>query len=115
MQYAQWLQDKKIPASKPKASIDLTKIGKQKIENPTATLLDEARKYKTADEFVKAQGDSFYHTTPAQFDKFDKKFLGENTNYDNAMFGFFFADNLAQIDQFKDLSLIHIWRCRRRG
>lgn len=41
------------------------------IENP---LYQEARKYKSAEEFVKAQGTPVYHGTQVKFDKFDSKF-----------------------------------------
>lgn len=63
----------------------------------------DAKKYDTLDEFIKAHGDSFYHTTPAKFDKFDRSFLGTNTDFDNARMGFFFTDNLGQIDDFKNI------------
>lgn len=36
-------------------------------------LIEEARKYKSAEEFVKAQGDVLYHGTPAKFDTKDFK------------------------------------------
>lgn len=68
-----------------------------------AKIYFDARNYKTADEFIKAQGDSFFHTTPSKFDKFDKKFLGKNTDFPNAKQGFFFTDNADQIEDFKNV------------
>ena len=37
----------------------------------TKKLIEEARKYKSAEEFIKAQGQPMYHWTNAIFDKFD--------------------------------------------
>jgi hypothetical protein len=83
-----------IPPAKKKAT-PLQPKKKDKIVNP--------KDYKTAEEFVKAQGDSFYHTTPANFEKFDKKFLGSNTNFDNTRIGFYFTDSPEQIADFKNV------------
>ena len=54
-------------------------------------LFAEARKYKSADEFVKAQGTPVYHGTMANFDTFDPKKLGSNTGAVSAKEGFFFT------------------------
>lgn len=40
--------------------------------SPPDPLIQEARKYKTADEFVKAQGEPLYHGTPYEFTDFKK-------------------------------------------
>jgi hypothetical protein len=59
-------------------------------------LIQEARKYKTAEEFVKAQGTPVYHGTTEKFDKFDINKAGKST--DSGMFGkgFYFTDNLKE-------------------
>jgi hypothetical protein len=46
-------------------------------------LLEEAKKYKSAEEFVKAQGDILYHGTPAKFETKDFKggYLTADKNY----------------------------------
>ncbi len=45
-------------------------------------LLQEAGKYKSAEEFVKAQGEPSYHGTSAKFDKFDPKKRGSAQGFD---------------------------------
>jgi hypothetical protein len=42
-------------------------------------LINEAKKYKSAEEFVKAQGTPVYHGTNADFVEFKKEFRGTNT------------------------------------
>lgn len=39
---------------------------------PESALMKEARKYKSAEEFIKAQGETLYHGTPYKFDTFKK-------------------------------------------
>ncbi len=51
----------------------------EKSESP---LIQEARKYKSAEEFVKAQGEPSYHGTSAKFDKFDPKKRGSAQGFD---------------------------------
>jgi len=48
-----------------------SKAGSVEIPSGTKGLMEEAKKYKSADEFVKAQGDSIYHGTPFSFKEFD--------------------------------------------
>jgi hypothetical protein len=51
----------------------------KKGETPkTKLLVEEAKKFKSADEFVKAQGEPVYHGTNAKFTEFDKKTIGKN-------------------------------------
>ena len=45
-------------------------------------LLQEAGKYKSEEEFVKAQGEPSYHGTSAKFDKFDPKKRGSAQGFD---------------------------------
>lgn len=54
-------------------------------------LFAEARKYKSAEEFVKAQGQPLYHGTTANFDMFNPAKLGKNTGAKSAKEGFFFT------------------------
>ena len=56
-------------------------------------LLREAKKYKSAEEFVKAQGKTVYHGTNAKFDVFDKSKIGEATGVGDWGDGFYFSDN----------------------
>lgn len=41
-----------------------------------------------------------YHGTNAQFENFDKSFLGTNTGYENTVHGFFFTDLLSHAEMF---------------
>ena len=47
-------------------------------KKPSDPLTQEARKYKSAEEFIKAQGSPLYHGTDATFDNFDTKRFGQN-------------------------------------
>lgn len=67
----------------------------------TKTLADMAAEHDTLDSFIQSQGVEFYHTTPALFDKFDKKKLGSTTDYPNTYKGFFFSDKMENIEAFK--------------
>lgn len=62
-------------------------------------LAKEARKYKSAEEFVKAQGEPLYHGTNATFETFDPKKIGSAT--DDGLYGkgFYFGntENFARI------------------
>ena len=51
-----------------------TKTTTQTIKGVDTKLAKEAIKYKSAEEFVKAQGTPVYHGTQAKFNKFDSKF-----------------------------------------
>ncbi len=63
---------------------------------PEELLIQEAAKYKTPDDFIKAQGTPVYHGTIEKFDKFDINKAGKST--DSGMFGkgFYFTDNLKE-------------------
>ena len=45
------------------------------------SLVQEAKKYKSAEEFVKAQGEPVYHWTDRVFDKFDLSKIPENEQW----------------------------------
>jgi hypothetical protein len=55
-----------------------------KVENP---LITEAKKYKSADEFIKAQGEPLYHGTQRNFDKFDINQAGTRNPSDTGYAG----------------------------
>lgn len=61
----------------------------------TDNLLQEARKYKSAEEFVKAQGTPIFHGTASKFEVFDPKFQGYSTGAESAKGAFWFTDDLA--------------------
>lgn len=73
-------------------------------ESADSPLAAEARKYKTAEEFVKAKGNPVYHGTLAEFDNFDAGNAGSNTEWKNAKFGTFFLDDATKAKEFPDLA-----------
>lgn len=73
-------------------------------ESADSPLVAEARKYKTAEEFVKAKGNPVYHGTLAEFDNFDAGKAGSNTEWKNAKFGTFFLDDATKAKEFPDLA-----------
>lgn len=76
---------------KGKGGLNLNDVsgGKKGYSDP---LLQEARKYKSAEEFVKAHGEPVYHGTNADFKEFDKAKIGSAT--DEGLFGrgFYFGN-----------------------
>ncbi len=79
-----------------KEAVAAPEQAKQAIQKPSkmVPLEQEARKYKTAEEFVKnleKQNKIFYHGTPYKFDKFDMKFVGQRGRHEGR--GFYFTDN----------------------
>ena len=73
--------------------------GMIKVGNESDSLLQEARKYKSAEEFVKAQP-TVYHGTKQQFDTFSSEKLGSNTKAKSAKEGFFFTDNIENANHY---------------
>lgn len=65
-----WLPVKNKSIPQPKATV----------KAPKDPLMAEARKYKSADEFVKKQWDKFIHETNTKFDEFDLSKYRSNTN-----------------------------------
>ena len=57
----------------------------------TPNLVEEAKKYKSAEEFVKAQGTPMYHGSRSTFDTFETANTGKNSL--NSGIGFYLADN----------------------
>jgi hypothetical protein len=64
--------------------------------NKPVDLIQEAKKYKSADEFVKAQGKPVYHGTEMKFDDFDFELTGKSTGETLAfgLKGVWFADDV---------------------
>ncbi len=67
---------------------------KGKAGEPQDALLAEARKYKTPEEFVKAQGEPILHGTNKSFDTFDVSKRGANEKDFQSKNAFFFTDSL---------------------
>lgn len=82
------------PLTRAKAIAEARAKARAKVGNtdPLDSLKQEARKYKSAEEFVKAQT-NLYHGTKADFSEFDPNLLGTNTGAPSAKKGFFFTDN----------------------
>lgn len=57
-------------------------------------------KQEVTNEYATNPDQTFYHGTLADFDKFDSKQAGKNTEWDNAKFGIFFIDDKARAEQF---------------
>ena len=55
---------------------------------PLEALKAEARKYKSADEFVASQGKPLYHGTNSQFDKYDPNIARNNGEMGGNLWGF---------------------------
>lgn len=93
-----------IPPYKPNpATLPSSTIAKEAKVTPTpndTALLREAKKYKSAEEFVKSKGQSFYHGTSGDFDVFDKTKLGSYTGAKDAELGFHFTDSKEIADLF---------------
>lgn len=70
-----------------------------KNEQHEPELFAEARKYKSAEEFVKAQK-PLYHGTNAQFDRFDPEQVGSNTGEPNTI-GTFFSESTDEVASFR--------------
>jgi len=92
---------KKFLRQSPRGFVDLNaEIFPKKptaLKNP---LLEEAKKYKSAEEFVKAQGETAYHGTKQQFDAFSSEKLGSNTGAKSSKEGFFFTDNIENANHY---------------
>jgi hypothetical protein len=83
--FKQLIKDKKLnPAEKEITQPSAVSAAHGK-KDPLTALKQEALKYKSADEFVKAQGTPLYHGTNAKFDTFDNSKIGSTT--DDGMYG----------------------------
>lgn len=73
--------------------LDAEVLPKKKV---VSSLEQEAKKYKSAEEFVKAQGVQAFHGTPEKFDNFDISKAGKST--DSGMFGkgFYFTNDIKE-------------------
>ena len=93
---AQYLDNPQLPAPQVKATVSIDPT------DPTAALKAEALKYKTAEEFVRAQGTPVFHGTGANFDKFDAKLHGQNYNQGEG--GFHFTSKRGTAENYATLS-----------
>lgn len=66
---------------------------------PEEALIEEAKKFKTSDEFVKSKGKKVYHGSPKEFDKFSYEFLGEQGTSEG--YGFYFTDKKEIAEGYK--------------
>ena len=65
-----------------------------------SSLLEEAKKYKSADEFVEGQ-QKVFHATKGNFDTFDNSKLGSVTGARNTKLGHFFSLDKSTSEMFK--------------
>ncbi len=70
----------------------------------TEPLIQEATKYKSAEEFVRAQP-TMYHGTAQVFDKFKTEFLGESTGAKSAKEGIFLTNQKDLAEGYSVLSM----------
>jgi hypothetical protein len=75
--------------SKPK--VDNQVVSSGKMPEVKVDLVSDPKNFKTADEFVKAQGIPMYHGSRSTFDKFETANTGKNSL--NSGIGFYLADN----------------------
>jgi len=80
--------NKNVEDVRPKMGLSVEDVTKS---NP---LIQEAQKYKSAEEFVKAQGDEILHGTDKKFSSFDKSKIGMNEPDSPTKQAFFFTDSL---------------------
>lgn len=71
--------------------------------DPQASLKQEALKYKTADEFVKAQGEPVYHRSQNKFEKFDISKVSNDSNRQRYGWGLYFSDTIPHDQYGKNL------------
>ena len=85
-----------------KAGLSIEDVSRNKlpstINSTNNTLIQEARKYKSAEEFVKAQGTPVYHGTNKSFTQFDKTKIGSQQGFDES--GFFFTTDLEKAKRY---------------
>lgn len=83
-----------------KFSDEATELVKPSMLDPLAS---EAKKYKSAEEFVNNQK-ILYHGTNQDFDKFVKSDLGKSTGAVSAKEGFFFTDNMSEAQNYANVA-----------
>ncbi len=87
---------KNVPVPKVNSAKPLKKLNKTPLGTKSVSLIDEAKKFKTADEFIEAQGTPVYHGT--NYEKFDpKKAVSEDGLYGK---GIYFATDKNVIKQY---------------
>lgn len=88
---------------KPLDTTDFARRQQDLFPDELAPLAEEARKYKSAEEFVGSRP-KIYHGTAENFDEFDPSKLGKSTGARSAREGFFFTDNPSVADDFGQFS-----------
>ncbi len=86
----------------PKTALSASAKQKQELAKINDPLSQEAAKYKTSDEFIKAQGKPILHGTNEKFGKFDTSKLGTNEKDLAARNAFFFTDSLETAKSYGD-------------
>ncbi len=71
--------------------------------DPLESLKQEAKKYKSAEEFVKAQGEPVYHRSQNKFDKFDISKVSNDSNRQRYGWGLYFSDTIPHDQYGKNL------------
>ncbi len=82
------LNPKILSPSSPLAAEGIGKVGENR--NP---LIEEAKKYKSAEEFVSSKSPVYHGTNTGGFDEFSKDFMGMRTGAPSAKKGIFFSTN----------------------
>lgn len=77
-------------------AVNIVKNKKNLLSKSVNNIIQEAKKYKSAEEFIKARGETLYHGTPEKFDNFSLEQVGKST--DSGMFGngIYFTDDLKE-------------------
>jgi hypothetical protein len=73
----------------------INQVATKPVQSIDSNLLQEAKKYKTPEEFVKAKGTPVYHGTGETFDTFDTSKLGSITGAKSAKGALWFTDDQA--------------------
>jgi hypothetical protein len=80
----------------------LPEIGKKEIPDELKPLAQEARKYKSAEEFVRGQGTPVYHGTRQKFDTFSMDKMGTGKGYNEI--GIWFTKDKREADAIAEFT-----------
>lgn len=64
----------------------------------------EAKKYKSAEDFVEAQGEPLYHGTASEFENFDTAKFGKGVRWNNQGKGIYLTDNNPAANMFANVA-----------
>ena len=81
-----------------KDAVSKPQVAKTPITDP---LTAEAKKFKTAEEFVGSKGTPVYHGTPSTFEEFDIEKGGSNTTSSSGKKGIFFSSSKKTADSYR--------------